>query len=262
MKKTKQKKDKEVKRAKKDPRAKAASAPANQEDPKKAGKIFRKKFGKKAQQNAAPATAPAAVLTPVPVPIPEQKRRKKCFEKLPKWLGWIKKLTKKQIIAIATVIAVILVCVVPPLTKSIRTKKTYRNAVTAIEKGQYEKARTSFEALGDYKDARVLRTYALSREIYTDGQATTGTVLDQVTICLSAIPESYSGDLAEDIRTFKTQFGYYSNYQRKYNEETAFLRGESSSGISRADVKHNGNFYQAFEAFYESAAHFWDEETD
>jgi len=167
---------------------------------------------------------------------------------------------KQRLLLLILVAAAALACyfIVPAVKKN----HTYENAILSVEKSDYETARKSFVSLGDYKNSRVLGTYALAKELYNNGYATTGTVLDQVAICLESIPESYNGELAEKIKSFKSQFGYYRTRQETYNADTAFLHEGGQTTGSGGSVKHNNNFYEAFEAFYEGAAHFWDEDSD
>ena len=108
---------------------------------------------------------------------------------------------------------------------------------------------------------------SIGRKPYTEGLGleTAGVALDQITICLTTIPDDYAGELSEEIKTFKNQFGGYRQRRDDYSAETAFLHPETAtestdaSASRRGNVKHNNNFYEAVEAFYESARHFWDE---
>jgi len=133
---------------------------------------------------------------------------------------------------------------------------SYNAAVTQIQQGKFETARAKLESVDNYKDAYVLRTYALARALYGSGSGTSGAALDHVRICLQVIPENYNGDLANEIKNFKTQFGYYGQLTGNTGSDSALHGGY------RSDVSHNGNFYTAWREFYESAAHFWDEPGD
>lgn len=136
----------------------------------------------------------------------------------------------------------------------IKHSSSYKGAVAQIQKGGYGTARETLDGLGNFRDACVLRNYALARELYGSGIGTSGAALDHVKLCLQTIPADYSGDLAVEIAKFKTTFGVYSS-----NGGTV---DSSALGGSASGVKHNNNFYQAVAEFYEGAAHFWDEETD
>lgn len=137
----------------------------------------------------------------------------------------------------------------------------YKSAQNALDKGSYKSAAETFEKLGTYKDAGVLRNYALARWLYSEGLSTNGAVLDQVGTCLDAIPADYSGDMAGEISKFRKDFGSYHQNWTSYKSGEA--QSDSGSTVSSgAAVKHRGNFYTAFKEFYESAAHFWDEDED
>lgn len=164
---------------------------------------------------------------------------------------------KKSGKLVSVLILAALVLGVVFLVRMAMHESSYKSAQLAIDKGSYEKAQESLDALGDYKDARVLRTYALARWLYSASPSTGGSVLDQIDICLSAIPDDYSGDMAQDVSKFKEQFGTYHRLWTNYKQSGAQSDNGSVTGSS---VKHNGNFYTAFGEFYESAAHFWDED--
>ena len=135
----------------------------------------------------------------------------------------------------------------------------YKSAQNAIDKGNYQSAQVTLEDLGNYKDARVLRNYALARWLYAEGISTNGAVLDQVGTCLDAIPADYAGDMAGEISKFRKDFGSYHQTWASYKSGEA-QSDDGSTVSSGAAVKHRGNFYSAFKEFYESAAHFWDED--
>lgn len=135
----------------------------------------------------------------------------------------------------------------------------YKSAQRAIEKGNYQAAQQSLEGFGDYKDARVLRNYALARWLYSEGISTNGAVLDQVVTCLDAIPADYSGAMASEIVQFKKELVSYHRVWTSYKNSEVQSDDGSTVGAG-ASVKHRGNFYTAFKEFYESAAHFWDED--
>ena len=138
----------------------------------------------------------------------------------------------------------------------IKRGMSYSNAIAQIQKGKFETARAELESVDNYKDAYVLRTYALARALYGSGSGTSGAALDHVRICLQVIPEDYDGALANDIKNIKTQFGYYGQLTGNTGSDSAL------HGDYRSDVSHNGNFYTAWRECYESAAHFWDEPGD
>lgn len=231
---------------KKEPKAK--KAPKAKKEPK-AKKPPKGKKGKGAQPEAA-SPRPAARLAPRPAAAGLQPDAQAAGQtQAPK-----KKSKAFVLILLAAAVAAACYFIIPTIKKG----HQYDAAVLLIEKGSYETARASLKELGDYKDARILGTYALARELYNNGRVTSGTALEQVAICLDSIPASYDGELAEQITKFKNQFGYYRARQDRYNAQTAYLHETGLSSLG-GGVSHNSNFYTAFWAFYENAAHFWDE---
>lgn len=229
-------------------------------DKKPAAKKKKIAVGQKKTAGNAPASVPRGAVPP-PVqaaqdaPVEEEVTEKK---------KWPLKISKKALIVLLAVCTLFTVFYVVP---HVRRANTYKSAVTEIKKGSdYAQAREKLLDLGDYKNARVLSNYALALKVYNGGRATAGVALDQITICLMTIPDDYSGELANDIKTFKNQFGGYRVRREDYQEDTAFLHPETAteapdaSTSRRSDVKHNNNFYGAVEAFYEDAKHFWDED--
>lgn len=213
---------------------------------------------KAAKEKSASKTPAAAVVSPV-VPIAEEPPAQAADNAAPtrKRPG---KLVSVLLLAALALAAFFIVRV------TIRASD-YKSAQLAISKGHYERAQETFDALGDYKDSRVLKTYALARRFYSEGETTNGAVFDQAAICISAIPNNYAGDMAADIRKFKKQFGTYPQLWTDYQQSDAQdgdeqePTGESASETDKngGSVQHNGNFYTAFAKFYENAAHFWDE---
>lgn len=235
---------------------------------KEAGGKKKKKAGKKANAASMPSPAPrppldTAALEEMPVSESVELSKKKRFHINFKALN-IKTVNIKALIVLGVVCALFIGFYVAP---HVKRANTYKSAITEIKKGSdYTDAREKLAELGDYKNARVLSNYALALKVYDGGQATVGTALDQITICLMAIPDDYAGELSEEIAAFKNQFGGYRQRRDDYSAETAFLHPETAtesadaSTSRRSNVKHNKNFYGAVEEFYESAQHFWDED--
>lgn len=224
--------------------------------PKEAGDKKKKKTGKKAAAASTPSPAPkrpaAASRPPLDWAAPVGMSVSSAAEP-----------SKKKRLP-----ALIILCVVGALiigfyiVPHVKHANVYKSAITELKKGtDYADAREKLTELGDYKNARVLSSYALALNVYDGGRVTAGVALDQITICLMTIPDDYSGELSEEIATFKNQFGGYRQRRRDYSAETAFLHPETGASASqRGNVKHNNNFYEAVEAFYENARHFWDED--
>lgn len=234
----------------------------------KKGKAVSKKPAAKKKKTAAgqkkPAgKAPASVPRGAASPTVQASQNAPVMEKVAEKKKWPLKISKKALIVLLAACALFTAFYVVP---HVRRANTYKSAVTEIRKGgDYEEAREKLLDLGDYKSARVLSNYALALKVYNGGRATAGVALDQITICLMTIPDDYSGELADDIKAFKNQFGGYRIRREDYQKATAFLHPETAteepdaSASRRSDVKHNNNFYGAVEAFYENAQHFWDE---
>lgn len=227
---------------------------------KEAGDKKKKRAGKKVGAASTPSPAPkqpaAASGPPLDCAAPVEMPVSGSAEPL-------KKKRLQALIVLGVVCALFIGFYVVP---HVKRANTYKSAITEIKKGSdYVDAREKLTELGDYKNARVLSNYALALKVYDGGRATAGVALDQITICLMTIPDDYSGELSEEITTFKNQFGGYRQRRDDYSAETAFLHPETATGSTdaptrrRSNVKHNNNFYEAVEAFYESALHFWDE---
>ncbi len=202
--------------------------------PKKEAKAKKEPKAKKGKgaKGEAPRAATAAAYRPAPPKEPKKRR------------------------AVLLVIVLALAAGVYFGVTQIKHGVSYSNAIAQIQNGKFETARAELESVGDYKDAYALRTYALARALYGSGNGTSGAALDHVRLCLQVIPENYDGDLANEIKNFKTQFGYYGQLTGNTGSDSAL------HGDYRSDVSHNGNFYTAWREFYESAAHFWDEPGD
>ena len=76
----------------------------------------------------------------------------------------------------------------------------YGDAIRCLEAGDYETALEIFENLGNYRDVRPLRNYALALQSADSGSAS-AFILARTYI--SRISESYDGALCEQIRQFR-----------------------------------------------------------
>lgn len=78
-------------------------------------------------------------------------------------------------------------------------QEEYENAMELVRAGEYDSARAAFASLSDYRDASVLRNYALARSEMESGDA------GQAEIMLETIPLDYEGDMSEEIMAYKNR---------------------------------------------------------
>lgn len=76
----------------------------------------------------------------------------------------------------------------------------YDDAIRCLEAGDYETALEIFERLGNYRDVRQLRNYALALQSADSGSAS---ALILARTYISRISVSYDGALCEQIRQFR-----------------------------------------------------------
>lgn len=106
---------------------------------------------------------------------------------------------KTRVNAVTAVLCVLFVAVCLCI-RTVNRGGNYNDAVRCLEAGDYETALEIFENLGNYRDVRHLRNYALALRSADSGSAS-AFILARTYI--SRISASYDGALCEQIRQFR-----------------------------------------------------------
>ena len=106
---------------------------------------------------------------------------------------------KTRVNAIAEILCVLFVagclCI-----RGVNRGGNYDDAIRCLEAGDYETALEIFERLGNYRDVRQLRNYALALQSADSGSAS-ALILARTYISRNSV--SYDGALCEQIRQFR-----------------------------------------------------------